>query len=255
MRLRNQSIDVNGSMRIINVLPKFAEDYWAGAEEAVASTAPHLQSLGFQIEVLTTAWGADSGCDTVRGLQVKRFPAFYPPAVHSGWSTRRRAAAGVGSISPPLLRELWSIPPGDAVVHLHAHNKLATTASWVCARRGIPFAYTMHSLLMRESRRMFKGRSWSFEWGLQAAGHVFAVSIEDLQTLRTFRAGPSSLLPNGVEPDVWSAGDPFRFRSKFAIDKGRDVWLQVGRICDVKNQAHSLAIARWLETQRAVPPV
>ncbi len=65
-------------MNTVQLARRFVRDDWGGTETVILETSKRLLAMGHQAEVLCTLATAQDASDNFNGLQVRRFPYFYP---------------------------------------------------------------------------------------------------------------------------------------------------------------------------------
>ena len=65
-------------MHTVQLARRFVREDWGGTETVMFETGKRLLSMGHQTEVLCTLATAQEKSDDFDGLQVRRFPYFYP---------------------------------------------------------------------------------------------------------------------------------------------------------------------------------
>jgi len=216
-------------MRIVHYIPKFSRSHWGGAEQAIVSLSQTLRSEGFESSVWTNRIFSDVREETINGMPVHRFDSFF-------LSRREAAQAGTGKapLSFSLLKQLWSDRSIDAL-HVHCHNRMASTLVLVSKARKLPVFLTLHSAfrdLRPRARYWFPNRA-----GVEYASHVFTVarSLRDSVVSAGVQADRVTVLPNGVDQAIFAGGRGDRFRASVGL-RDQPLILTVGRICEVKNQ-------------------
>jgi glycosyltransferase involved in cell wall biosynthesis len=216
-------------MRIVHYVPKFSRRHWGGAEQAIVSLSQTLKSEGFESSVWTNRIFSDVRDETIDGMAVHRFDSFF-------LSRREAAQAGTGKapLSLSLLKRLWSDGSIDAL-HVHCHNRMASTLVLESKARKLPVFLTLHSAF-RDLRP--RARYWfSNRVGVEYASHVFTVagSLRDSLVSAGVQSDRVTVLPNGVDQAIFAGGCGDRFRAGVGL-RDQPLIMTVGRICEVKNQ-------------------
>lgn len=223
-------------LRVLHIISKFSPQMWGGAETAIVETSKRLRQMGTACAVYSTRAFSPEACSVVEGIPVRRFRQFHLPDPRVGLSQRARqtfARKGGAGLSPGLLWSLLRQRDTD-LVHLHVHNKLSTTAAWVCRARGLPYVVTIHSPYAAVDGWL--RRTFSYESSLRHAHRIMCVGPAEYETVRANHgADRVEWIPNGVDLDRFSRGDGSRFRRRHGLGTA-PVILCVGNIYPIKNQ-------------------
>jgi 1,2-diacylglycerol 3-alpha-glucosyltransferase len=237
---------VNRKMRtVVHVITKFAHQAWAGAENSIVEISKRLPGYGFKSEVYSILAFSDQRRETIAGIGVRRFRGFYTQPGRLRPMSHAEGQLSVGAVSPALL---WSLATNKdvAIVHLHCHERLTTSAAHVCWRRKLPYLYTIHSFYDPSRHAPLLGLpGLSYEWGVRRANRVITVGPRELRTLKSVypdRARNVLCIPNGVDAEVFGAGDAARFRREYEIPREAALLVHVGRIYGLKNQLYSVRL-------------
>jgi glycosyltransferase involved in cell wall biosynthesis len=239
-------------MNIIHVPRRFVASDWGGTETTVLEFARGQRDLGHSAKVFCPAALTDETQGQMGGVDVQRFPYFYPFLGLDAAARRRMDLTGGNLFSFSLLRALLNEPEMD-VLHLHTMKRLGGTGRLAARRRGIPYVVSVHGGLMDvpadEQARLQEPTKGTLEWGralgwmvgsrkvVEDADAVLCVSPEEQRRIQ--RALPDQrveFLPNGVDVRRWTGGDGEAFRSRHGIPQDAHVLLCVGRIDPQKNQ-------------------
>lgn len=239
--------------RVAHVITKFAPAAWAGAETSIVEVSRQLPEHGYDPTVLSVLAFSDERRGSVGGVPVRRFRGFYPAGPRHGWSHRRDAAIGAGALSPGLLGSVLFEQRPD-IVHIHAHNRLGTTVALACRARHIPYVYTVHSLYRPDRRALVRNTPLSYDAGLRHAAAVITVARRDAREVVASGAVAEdrvTVIPNGVDTYAFASGNGEAFRRRLGLSD-RPLLLQVGRVCELKNQAFSIRLVDALK-RRGTP--
>ena len=232
--------------RVVQYIQKFSTSHWGGAEEGILHLAGALRAFGFASEVWTTTVFGGMDQERLPDVVVRRFP---------GWYLTKAERAGAGSGKAAFShRLLWEILRGRGIdlLHVHGHNRMASLVIAAAKRRRIPVVLTLHSQFLHLSPRW---RYWfQTEYGIGRASSLIAVNESILKSIASagLARGRATVIPNGVDTRVFSAGDGGRFRQTIDIED-QPLVITVGRICQAKNQMTILRVFPLLE--KKVPDI
>ncbi|MBP7125056.1 glycosyltransferase family 4 protein [Myxococcota bacterium] len=249
-------------MTIVHVPRRFTRSHWGGTESVVLEVATRQQRQGHRVAIWCPEALADRREETIEGVEVRRFPYFYP---FLGLSPEQRHAMdlkGGNLVSFSLMAALLQTPQLD-VLHLHTGNRLGGIVRTVAAIRRIPYFVTIHGgvedIPASEQESYREARRGTLEWGkilgwalgshrvLQDAAGVLVLGRREEEVLR--RRDPRVRVhrfSNGVDPARFQGGDGQAFRERYGIPRGARVLLQVGRIDPQKAQRTSLQVLEQL---------
>lgn len=216
-------------MRVINVLPKFSEAAWGGAETTVLELSRRLRTEGFLPEVWTCRLDGDDRVAEIDGLPIRRYDALYLTATE-------KAMVGIGKAGiPPRLLVDCAALTSPSIVHAHCHNRLSSAVIAAARRRHLPSVLTIHSSFRPLSPRWRYW--WSTEAGVRWADAVFAPDAAAPE-VRRVAGSPERVhvLRHGVDRVFFERGDPQRARATLQATPDARILLMVGRICELKNQ-------------------
>lgn len=239
-------------MHIAQLAKRFVKHDWGGAETVILETGKRLLGLKHQTEVYCTLASSHLRKEVLGGLQVNRFPYFYP---YIGLTEEMREALdrkGGSPFSFALMKALLRAPTLD-LVHLHTSNRLGGIGRYVARRRRIPYVVSLHGGMFdvpREEQSNWKSlRKGTLDLGkplgwwvgsrqvLSDAGAVLCVGYPESKLAQEQMPGQRvEYLPNGVDPVRFAVGDGACFRAKHSIPQHAYVVLTVGRIDSQKNQ-------------------
>ena len=238
--------------RIYHIPRRFVTDEWGGSETFISEIAVRQKAAGLQPEILTTLALSTERAEEHRGVQVRRFPYFYP---YLGLKPAQKAALDkkAGNLfSFSLMRALRKGPRPD-LIHLHTGKRLGGIIRHYAVKRGIPYVISLHggklAVPQAEQETWTEPTKGAFEWGkllgmlvgsrrvLEDAAAVICVGREEYEAVsRQFPDKEVIYLPNGVDVKRFSTGDGAAFRKKYGIPSDRFVCLTAARIDVQKNQ-------------------
>ncbi len=254
-------------MRVVHVPRRFVREAWGGTETVVLELAKRQIARGDDARVVTSMALAGSRCDTIEGVEVRRFPHFYPYWGLSAADRARMDRKGGNLVSFGLFRELLAIPdPG--VFHLHTGKRLGALVRTAARLRGLPYVVQLHGGLVSapesENRDLAEASRKAFEWGkviglafggrrvIEDADAVLCVDRFEAERLRGLMPGKRiEFVPNGVDPArfVASGQAGLDFRRARGIPAGSPLVLVVGRIDPQKNQALAIESLRLVRAR------
>jgi glycosyltransferase involved in cell wall biosynthesis len=217
------------SKQIVHYLPKFSLAHWGGAEQTIVHMVKELERDGFHSRVWSNLVFSKLGHEMIGGVDVRRFGSFF--------QTRNEAStAGLGkaSLSLSLLGRLLVERQID-LLHVHTHNRMASTLVALSHARRLPVVLSLHSQFVDLRPR------WRYqfvnEFAIRHASHVTTPNNGVRDSILALGIPPSNVtvVPNGVAQDVFARGSKNRFRSRLGL-QDEPIILTVGRICEVKNQ-------------------
>jgi glycosyltransferase involved in cell wall biosynthesis len=239
-------------MRIVQVPRRFVRSDWGGTETAILEMSKSLITLGHHTEIFTPRALSKQDHETIDGIQVTRFPYFYPYLRLSDAARLQMDKKGGNLFSFPLMRALRECPDLD-VIHLHTGKRLGAMARHVAIKRKIPYVISLHGgvhdVPAAEAQTFAAASKGAIEWGqplgmyfgarrvLDDAAAILCVGQkEQEQTQRRYPDKRVLYLPNGVNAQRFATGDRNAFRAKFGIPADVFLILTVGRIDPQKNQ-------------------
>jgi glycosyltransferase involved in cell wall biosynthesis len=226
---------VSGPKDVVHYVPKFSPAHWGGAEETIVRVSRELEERGFRSRVWSSRAFSELADESIDGIEARRFPSFF-------LSRRERAAAGLGKapLSVSLLKQLVVERQID-LLHVHTHNRMTSGLVAVARARKLPVVLSLHSQFVK-LRPGWRYR-FSNEFGIRHASHVTVAnnSIRDSVIGLGVEPPRVTVVPYGVDTDVFTRGHGERFRSSLGVGE-ETLILTVGRICDVKNQAAALDV-------------
>jgi glycosyltransferase involved in cell wall biosynthesis len=170
-------------------LPRFG-----GLELQLIDLAQALASAGHAPQIVT----ATPGPSSLDGIVVHRLRGLRFP--HFGFTS-----------SPRQFSELSVLLAGGAFDVVHIHSGVIAPLAYGCARmaakRGIPTAFTFHSVydylapVLRTMARLSNARTFPIAWSA-VSRHVAAEASRALDGARV------DVLPNGIDPLFWAAAIP-----------------------------------------------
>lgn len=168
-----------------------------GIESQVGDLAVQLSRAGHEVEVLTATAGArgerDGSVEIVDGVPVHRLAA------------RVTGGLPVNPLAVPAARTILRERGFDvAHVHLGVVSPFAWDMAHLTTTLGLPTALTFHSLLDGPAPALRPLlRTWTGRGAVLSA--VSGLAARDVQ--RALPGEPVALLPNGIDPAAWPAGE------------------------------------------------
>ena len=245
-------------MNIVQIPRRFVRDMWGGTETVILETSKRLATLNYRNRILCPDALASNPGEFIDGVEVRRYPAFYP---YLGLRQRERDQLdrkGGNLFSFQLLGALLAEPSLD-MIHLHTGKRIGGIGRYVARRRKLPYVVSLHGgvfdVPQSEVAAMTHPTKGKLEWGkalgwwvgsrrvLQDADAIICVGSEEhRQVARRFPNKRVVHLPNGVDAAKFAAGDGAAFRAEHHIPADRKVLLTVGRIDPQKNQLRAVQV-------------
>ncbi|MDG1874807.1 MAG: glycosyltransferase family 4 protein [Mariniblastus sp.] len=240
------------SLKTLQITRRFVRDDWGGTETVVLETSKRMLSRGIKTEVLCPNALAESNRERMEGLEIKRFPYFYPYLGLTLGSKHQLDKKAGNLFSFSLMRHLKREPSLD-LLHLHTGKRLGGIVRHVARSRNIPYVVSLHGGLLdvpqEESDRWTEPTKGSLEWGkalgwwvgsrrvLKDAAAIICVGASEYEAVKIrFPEKKVVRLPNGVDVKRFQKGDGARFRDRQGISPDDYLMLCVGRIDPQKNQ-------------------
>jgi D-inositol-3-phosphate glycosyltransferase len=240
----------------IHIPRRFVSHSWGGTETVVLESAKCLKAMGHPARVFTScALSGKPGTahsDEIDGVEVRRFPHFYPYLGLSGIQRESLDLCGGNLFSWSLLRALGRDREAR-VLHLHTAKRMGGIARTIGRLRKIPYVVSLHGGLFcrpeSETRRQAKKADRTLEWGkalgwlvgsrrvMQEASAVLCLTESEKREVLAWNPEVHCrVLPNGVDLDRFSEGSRSRFREHHAIPADRKLMAVVGRVDPQKGQ-------------------
>jgi glycosyltransferase involved in cell wall biosynthesis len=249
-------------VRTVQVPRRFVRQSWGGTETVILETSRRLLARGHSTEIACANALAQANAEVIGGVQVTRFPYFYPYWGLSLEAKRQLDHKGGNLFSFALWRWLRQVPNLD-LIHLHTGKRLGGIVRHVAARRRIPYVVSLHGGVLdvpgAEAQSWIEPTHGTLEWGkllglwvgsrrvLTDAAAVICVGQEECRRVQqAYPDTPVVHLPNGVDPARFAQGDGPRFRHLHGIPADAWVMLCVGRLDPQKNQAFAVELLREL---------
>lgn len=245
-------------MKVIQVPRRFVRSDWGGTETVILETGKRLLEMGHETEILCPNALANEDREVMEGVQVTRYPYFYPY-----WGLRTGAAEqldkkGGNLFSFQILRALNTVP-GLELIHLHTGKRLGGIGRHVARKRKIPYIVSLHGGVFdvpdAEAKTWTEPTQGAWEWGkalgmwvgsrrvLDDAAAILCVGEKEREETQRRLPDTNVLhLPNGVDSRRFSEGDGSRFRENYGIPATARVLLTVGRIDPQKNQLFAVDV-------------
>lgn len=239
-------------MKTIQLARRFVRDDWGGTETVIQEMSTRLIARGHPTEVYCTLATASSNSDTLDGLQVTRFPYFYPYIGLSDEAKRLLDKKGGSPFSFALMRALQRCPDLD-LIHLHVGNRIGGIGRHVARKRRIPYVISLHGGVFdvpkEEAESLAAPSKGALDWGkalgmwvgsrqvLNDASAILCVGYpESVKTQERLPEQKVIYLPNGADTKRFATGDGAGFRRARGIPADARVLLTVARIDSQKNQ-------------------
>ncbi|MCC5840233.1 MAG: glycosyltransferase family 4 protein [Opitutales bacterium] len=253
--------------RIVHVMRRFVPEKWGGTESVVFHLAREFNRLGIESPIYATAMFARAGVETVRGVEVHRFPYVLP---WWGLSAEQRHALelkGGNPFSWPLLKALRADKRAD-LFHAHVQHRLGGSVRHAARRHRIPYAVSIHgghhTLPQAQTESMLAPTRGKPEWGravglllgarrtLDDAGAIFCVGEDEYTAMRRERPSQSvHYQPNGVDLPRFREAKAEDFFARFPELRGKHLVLCVSRVDSQKNQV--LLVEAFARIKEALP--
>lgn len=253
-------------MKSVQVPRRFTRSAWGGTETVVLETSKRLIASGNDTRVF-----CPSALDPVRqelidGVPVTRFPYFYPyfglSATARGQLDRKGGNLFSSRLLTALLRE-----KDIEVLHAHTGKRLGGIVRMASRLRGIPYVVSLHGgaydVPGTEAATWTEPTRGAIEWGralgllvgsrrvLSDAAAVICLGEQERRLVeRTHPGTRAVILPNGVDPLRFEAGQRSAFRSRLGLDPHDELLLVAGRIDPQKNQALAIDVLAALRDSR-----
>jgi len=239
-------------VRIFHVARRFTPSAWGGTEAVVTALVREQRKAGHEADVLSTSALDRPGRDEVLGVPVRRFGYTYAHWPLSAAARNALDRKGGNPLSAGMLRTLLTEPRVD-LVHCHTMQRLAGQVRWAARRRGIPYVVQLHGGEFRvpeaELREMLAPSQGSLDWGkvpsallgtrrfLADADLILVLSHEEEDAGRQCLPGVRiERLPNGVDPERFTAGNGARARERWGVPPNAPLLLTVARVDPQKGQ-------------------
>jgi len=155
-------------MKVIHVPRRFVRSEWGGAETVILQIGKRLLAMGHETEIFCPNALASADRETVDGVDVTRFPYFYPYLGLSAEAKKRLDHKAGNLFSFALMRALQRVPDLD-LVHLHTGKRLGGICRRVARGRRIPYVISLHGGVFdvpeEEARTWTEPTQGAFEWG------------------------------------------------------------------------------------------
>lgn len=239
-------------MRTIQLAKRVVRDDWGGTETVIFETTRRLVSQGHPSEVYCTMASAASREEDLKGVRVRRFPAFYPFLGLRPGAREILDKKGGSPISFPMMRALQREPALD-LIHLHTGNRLGGIGRTVARQRRIPYVISLHGgafdIPRAEMESMAAPTKGALDYGkalgwwfgarhvLSDASAILCVGYPESVKARERMPDKNVVyLPNGADTRRFAEGDGPAFRRARGIPEDAYVVLTLARIDSQKNQ-------------------
>ena len=208
------------SLRILHLTPYFAPAYaYGGVVRALEGLAEAQVSAGNTVRIVTSAAEQEKFPirETLNGVEVYR--------VRNRWPQLRKwlnlsSPSGLGELLEALVAE-------SDVIHCH---EFRTVENWILKRylnqvkKPVPVVLSPHGTLTYSTGRRLAKRIWDATLGRRIVNlfdHVVCLTpdegdqVQNLWRLLGQTPRPTSVIPNGVQPEIFSAELRANLRRKF----------------------------------------
>jgi glycosyltransferase involved in cell wall biosynthesis len=238
----------------IHILRKLDPAEWGGTETALQRLFEGLREQGIETVAYCPRLSSQAHYQEppMPACQVRRFRAFVPVLGLSRQRRRQMVAVGGNLMSFDLLSALWRQQPAS-LIHTHTLGRLGGVARTVARRRHLPFIVSVHGGVLdlpEAVRDNFHQPVKGWEWGklfgwcfgsrrlLRDADAVITCNQTEAALLRqSARCRRVEVLPHAVPLAAFQANHRPAALAAFPEIRGRQVFLCVGRIDPIKNQA------------------
>jgi glycosyltransferase involved in cell wall biosynthesis len=262
--------------QIIQIPRRFVIEEWGGSETFITEVSTRLNNLGYSAKILTTQALCKTSRETFRGIEIERYPYFYPYLGLSGKAKNLLDKKAGNLFSFSLLRALKKEKTID-IIHLHTGKRLGGIGRYIARKKRIQYVISLHGGQLAVPKD--EQDTWTEptknhpEWGkflglwvgsrrvLDDAAAIICVGNDEYAAIsKRYPDKMVEYLPNGVDIERFSYnkdGDaPLRaqkFREKHSIPANRFLCLTTARIDVQKNQ---LGLVTQLEQlMRDIPDV
>lgn len=243
-------------MNIVHVPRRFVRTHWGGTETVILETCKRLQMRGHRTSIMCPNALAKANREIVQGVEVLRFPYFYPYFGLSAEAKELLDLKGGNLFSFALMHALQRAGELD-LIHLHTGKRAGGIGRFVARKRRIPYLLSLHGgafdVPQEEAATWTEPTRGSMEWGKllgwwvgsrrvfdDAAAIICVGEEERSKTQSRYPTKKVVHLPNGVDPERFASGDGRLFRELHHIPQDAFVMLTMGRIDPQKNQLFAL---------------
>lgn len=239
-------------MKVVHVPRRFVVEEWGGTETVILESCKELIRRGVETSIHCPNALADSNRQTVSGVDIHRYPYFYPYLGLKAKARLQLDKKGGNLFSFALWRALKKMPGLD-LIHIHTAKRLGGICRRAALDRGIPYLVTLHGGAFdvpdEEAATWTEPTKGTLEWGkllgawvgsrrvFDDAAAIICLGEKEEQELESRYPGKRIVrLPNGVDPERFTGGVGANFRAKFGLADEDRIILNVGRIDFQKNQ-------------------
>ena len=251
-------------IKTIQVVRKFSDASWGGAETVLWNCSKQLSKNGYDTEIVTTSAFEEVHNETHScGLNLHYFPYTYALMNLSKEASLKLDQKGGNPFSLELLKYLKN--SDCQLLHCHSMGRIARMTKKAAKSLNIPYILTLHGqqkfcdaerLEIKELTKDTYDYGWFYGMHIrgksyfqQAAGIICHSRQQYKEISRRFPNKLVELIPNGVNPEKFhadkEAGENFRNKYKIAMDK--KIILCVSRFDYNKNQRLLLQLMNELE--------
>jgi len=239
-------------IRTIQLAKRVVRDDWGGTETVIFETARRLVAQGNPTDIFCTMASSTVAEETLDGVPISRFPAFYPFIGLRPGAREILDKKGGSPFSFALMSALKKKPDLD-LIHLHTGNRLGGIGRLVARQRRIPYVISLHGgafdIPAAEMASMAAPTQGALDWGkvlgwwvgarqvLADASAILCVGYPESQKAQERMPDKNVVyLPNGADTRRFAQGDGPAFRRARGIPEDAYVVLTLARIDSQKNQ-------------------
>lgn len=239
-------------LKTAQILRRFSFDEWGGTENTLWNSVVGLRNHNIDSRILCTTAMAPAAFEERCGIEIRRFPYWYPYWPLSEEDRNRLDRRGGNPVSIPLWRYLQKTD--FDLLHVHTPGRIAGMIRAVAMQKKIPYIVSFHlgclQMPEKELREMEKPQRCAFSFGklielfygwrrniIDDADGIVCVGEEEAASLRERWPSKRILrLPDGVDYERFATPVKTNARKAFHIPPNRTLLLCVSRIDDQKNQ-------------------
>ena len=129
-------------LKTAQILRRFAFDEWGGTENSLWNSVFGLRSHNIDSQILSTTAMAPVEFEERGGIEIRRFPYYYPYWPLSEEDKHRLDRRGGNPVSLPLYRYLQSTD--FDLLHVHSSGRIAGMVRAAAKQRKIPYIVSFH---------------------------------------------------------------------------------------------------------------
>ena len=251
--------------KIIQVVRKFSIKNWGGYEQYVLKSSQYLYNLGYRVKVYTTLAFSEKIFESIDGVQVYRFPYFYPVLGLDREEKIQLDRKGGFPISFKMLLSLLKENKID-LIHSHDIGNLGKLVRFICKKRKVPYITHTHSTYYNipeaDKEAMQKpikdhinfNKAYNLLFGrtdniIKDSAACFSSGIDEYEYIKNkFPNIKVFHIPIGVNFNKFTRANPKNFLEKYNIVE-ENIILNVARIDVQKNQLIALDCIPYIITK------